>query len=132
MVLDAELFMIIDIICLLGLFTLYRVYYLQLIHKDYSVSVKQQLKRASQSYRFFNRYFIISAVFAFPLIAVGFNTLFTRYIPVSILGLGQEPSNILLASIFFIVVLIIAYFVWRRKSAGIFKEIRQNLIELDT
>jgi hypothetical protein len=71
-------------------------------------------------------------VFAFPLIAVGFNTLFTRYIPVSILGLGQEPSNILLASIFFIVVLIIAYFVWRRKSAGIFKEIRQNLIELDT
>ena len=123
--------LIIDVSCLLLFFIIYTVYYRKLSKKDYSIPVKELLIRTRKTYSITNPVTLLSALVAAPMMFASVDVLFTRYIHVSLYGCSSLCLKLVVFSIFYWVVLLIAYVVWHARYHAIIRLIDQNLAELD-
>lgn len=98
--------------------------------KDYSLPVKQLLTETRKSYKLVTPVFLLINVFSFAIIYTSLHTAFSRYIPVHLFGLSFELSVLVITVIFYAVMLVIAYLVWRARYHNLIRQIDECLKEL--
>ena len=129
-ILDPNLMMIIEGICLICLFILYAFTIRRIREKPFDLSVKELLQYKLKESRFIQPVTILAALFAAPLIYIGISILITRYLNLKILGFSTFFLTNTIFAVFFVLVLLLAYFVWRRKNITVIRSIKQCLEEL--
>ncbi|MBK7173771.1 MAG: hypothetical protein IPH84_11180 [Bacteroidales bacterium] len=129
-ILDPNLVMIIEGICLSGLFILYTYTIRRIRLKPFDLSVKELLQYKLKESRFIQPLTILAALFAAPLIYIGISILITRYLNLNIQGCTMFCLTNIIFAVFFVLVLLLAYFVWYRKNKPVILSIKQCLEEL--
>lgn len=129
-ILDPNPVMIVDGLCLAGLFILYtysiRQYKMSTLH----LSVKELLLLKQKRARFFQPVTLAGVILSAPLIYNGISILFTRYLHINIQGCSNSCFINIFFALFFASVLLLAYFVWRRKTHPILISINKCLEDL--
>ena len=123
-------FILTEVICFYGLFMLHHFNVQKLRKKDFSLSVKQELMNTRKRFGFFRPVTLIAAVLAAPIIYGGIDVMFSRYIHASVFVYGDNFIVPIVFVLFFALVLLAAYLVWRNRYAEIQKKIDQSLEEL--
>lgn len=125
-----SLLLSIEVICLYGFFIIYHFAAKEMSKKNFALPVKELLLNTRRRYSLFRPATLISAVLAVPLIYGGIDVFLRRYLHPDIPGLSEDGTIILVFVLFYLLVLLAAYFAWRYRYAAIRKEIDQNLRDL--
>lgn len=128
--LDPNPVMIIDGICLIGLFILYTYSIRRIRVKPFDLSVKELLQHKLKESRFLQPVTILAALLAAPLIYNGISILLTRYLNVKMHGCTTFCLTNMIFAVFFVLVILLAYLVWYRKYQPVINSIKQCLGEL--
>jgi hypothetical protein len=99
--------------------------------RDYSLPVKQLLIESRKSYRLVTPEYLVINAAAYTLIVVSFRTLSTEYFSLNLWGLTGDLAVLVVTTLFYTIMLVIGYLVWRATYHKLIRQIDVCLKDLD-
>lgn len=108
----------------------FRYSYRKARNRDYTQPVTRLLMQTRKSYRLFSPEYIVANIAAFSIIYASLHNLFSRYLGIHIEGINPVVTEAAVVVVFYALVLLLAYVIWRVKYRKVIRQIDECLEEM--